>query len=144
MIKEIFLTVKYIRFYLDLDDDWIYLLRDKMREFGYEDPPYFLGPQSVGAHVTILPSGLSRKMTYEEKNLLVGRKVTFEVDRAGVSFPRVQHYGMEAEYKIWIESKELEKIHRTFSRANAKPQRFFIIVGVRRIKKVLSDSSEED
>merc|ERR1719342_1408861 len=60
-----------------------------MKEFGYEDPPYFHGPQAVGAHVTILPSGLSKEMTYDEKNELVGRKVKFEVERAGVSFPRV-------------------------------------------------------
>ena len=71
--------------FLDLDDDWIFALQKEMEKFGYEIPPYFTGDQAVGAHVTIVPSSIGKR--FEPGEIDIGRKIKFNVESAGPTYP---------------------------------------------------------
>ena len=119
--------------FLDVDDDWIFSVQEEMEEFGYEVPPYFAGPQAVGAHITVVPTNLAKKY----KGMVeVGKKVKFEVVRAGPEFPIRYWYGIEAVYKIWVTSEELSQISKEIAGNRYRPPGGFnIVVGVRSIKR---------
>ena len=120
--------------FLDLDDDWIFSLQQEMEKFGYEVPPYFVGPQAVGAHISVVPASFSNR--YKDVEVDVGRKVVFEVIRAGPTFPTRYWYGAEAVYKIWVRSPQLNYISKRLAGPGYKPPGGFnIVVGVRKIKK---------
>ena len=72
--------------FLDVDDEWIFSVQEEMEKFGYEIPPYFMGTQAVGAHISVVPTDFAKRK-WKTGEVEVGRKVTFEVVRAGPSFP---------------------------------------------------------
>merc|ERR1711936_1264677 len=121
--------------FLDLDDNWIFSVRLEMEKFGYEIPPYFLGAQAVGAHVSVVPANIAKE--YKKEEVEIGKKIEFEVLRAGPSFPTRRWYGAEAVYKIFVKSAELDKLCRKIAGPEYKPPAggFNIVVGVRRIEK---------
>ena len=119
--------------FLDLDDDWIFSVQEEMEKFGYEVPPYFAGPEAVGAHVTVVPANNAKNY----KGMVeVGKKVEFEVVRASTTFPIRYWYGTEAVFKIWVKSPELSRISKEISGSGYNPPSGFnIVVGIRTIKK---------
>ena len=64
---------------------------------------------------------------------LIGKTVDFEVVSAHVSYPRIKKYGIEARYKIRIESSELSEIRKELTGLSRGPNNghFVILVGVR-------------
>jgi len=122
--------------FLDLDDNWIFSVRFEMEKFGYEIPPYFLGAQAVGAHISVVPADIANKYKYKKEDVEIGKKIEFKVVRAGPSFPTRRWYGAEAVYKIWVKSAELDKVCMETAGPEYKPPGGFnIVVGVRRIEK---------
>ena len=120
--------------FLDLDDSWIFSLQKEMEKFGYDVPPYFAGDQAVGTHITVVPASYSSR--YKEGEVDVGKKVTFDVVRAGPTFPNRYWYGAEAVYKIWVRSPQLNSTSKKLAGPGYKPPGGFnIVVGVRSIKK---------
>ena len=121
--------------FLDLDDDWIFSVQKEMEKFGYEVPPYFAGPQAVGAHISVVPANIAKKKK-KQMEVEVGKRVEFEIIRAGTSYPIRYWYGTEAVYRIWVKSPELKKISKEIAGSEYKPPGGFnIVVGVRKIKK---------
>ena len=121
--------------FLDLDDDWVFALQEEMEKFGYEVPPYFVGAQAVGAHVTIVPSELGKET--KSGDVEIGKKIEFEVVKAGPMFPNRRWYGTEAVYMIWVESEELTRMSKELGGRRYKPLYggFNIVVGVRSLEK---------
>ena len=120
--------------FLDLDDDWIFSVQDEMEKFGYEVPPYFFGPQAVGAHVSVVPANLAKD--HKEGMVEVGKRVEFEVVRASTTFPIRYWYGTEAVFKIWVKSPELTRISKKIAGSRYNPPGGFnIVVGIRTIEK---------
>jgi len=120
--------------FLDLDDAWIYNLASLLSQYGYELPPYFYPPHPVGAHITIVTTEEARD-AQSPIQVEVGRRVEFKVSKARVSFPRKESYGLEARFKVWVESEELEALRRAAIHRAPPRGGFYIVVGVRRLSK---------
>ena len=121
--------------FLDLDDDWVFSMQKEMEKFGYDVPPYFAGDQAVGAHISVVPASNAKKYKKGKGEVEVGKRVEFEVVRAGTTFPTRYWYGAEAVYKIWVRSPELDDVCRRLAGQYKPPEGFNIVVGVRKIKK---------
>merc|ERR1712126_294419 len=98
--------------FLDLDDDWIYLVSDLLKEHGYELPPYFYPPHPVGAHITLVTAQEAKDAKKSQGEIKVGKTLKFRVTKAGVSFPRKESYGLEARFKVWVSGDSLESVRR--------------------------------
>ena len=122
--------------FLDLDDDWVFSVQKEMEKFGYEVPSYFVGAQAVGAHISVVPSSIAKNYKKGKEEVEVGKRMEFEVIRAGTTFPTRYWYGTEAVYKIWVRSPELDDVCMRLAGPGYKPPGGFnIVVGVRKIKK---------
>ena len=121
--------------FLDLNDDWIFNLEDLMTEYGFEIPPYFWGTEPTGAHITIVPRSYADR--FDPKDVDIGKKVKFRVQKAAKFYPKRAWYGTEAGYFIWVKSNELLKIAKELAGHDYVPSygMFHINVGTRRIKK---------
>ena len=121
--------------FLDVDDDWVFKLQTELEKFGYEVPPYFVGGQAVGAHITIVPADLGKET--KSRDIDIGRRIEFNVVKAGPMFPNRRWYGTEAVYMVWVESDELKALSKQLGGRNYKPLYggFNIVVGVRSLKK---------
>ena len=122
--------------YLDLDDDWIYNALEKggLKDCGYIRPPFFVyPPYPVGAHIKIVTKRESEDYELGDVSHLIGKTVDFEIVSAHVSYPRIKKYGIEARYKIRIESSELSEIRKELTGLSRGPNNghFVILVGVR-------------
>ena len=107
-----------------------------MEKFGYEVPPYFAGDQAVGAHISVVPASIAKNYKKGKEEVEVGKRMEFEVIRAGTTFPTRYWYGTEAVYKIWVRSPELDDVCRRLAGPGYKPPGGFnMVVGVRKIKK---------
>ena len=103
-------------------------------------PPFFrYPPVPVGAHIKIVTKReaedyeLVGKKGSSMVSHLIGQTVDFEVVTAHVSYPRIKKYGIEARYKIRIESSELSEIRKELTGLRTGPNNghFVILVGVR-------------
>ena len=121
--------------FIDLDDDWIFSLENLLAEYGYEIPPYFYQPQPVGAHITLVTAEEAKKKGLVGREVEVGKKVKFTVSKCHVSFPRNRSYGLEARFKIKVKGKGLERIRKQMLGRVVPRGGFYIVVGVRRLKK---------
>ena len=120
--------------YLDLDDAWIFNPLDVLRDYGYMRPPFFMYPPvPVGAHIKIVTKRESEDYELGDVSHLIGKTVDFEIVSAHVSYPRIKKYGIEARYKIRIESSELSEIRKELTGLSRGPNNghFVILVGVR-------------
>ena len=120
--------------YLDLDDAWIFNPLDVLRDYGYMRPPFFIYPPvPVGAHIKIVTKRESEDYELGDVSHLIGKTVDFEIVSAHVSYPRIKKYGIEARYKIRIESSELSEIRKELTGLSRGPNNghFVILVGVR-------------
>ena len=122
--------------YLDLDDDWIYNALEKggLKDCGYIRPPFFVyPPYPVGAHIKIVTKRESEDYELGDVSHLIGKTVDFEIVSAHVSYPRIKKYGIEARYKIRIESPELSEIRKELTGLSSGPNNghFVILVGER-------------
>ena len=147
--------------FLNLDDNWIYNALEKggLKECGYIRPPFFVyPPYPIGAHIKIITKREAEDHDLFGRDLshLIGKTVDFEVVSAHVSYPRIKKYGIEARYKIRIESSELSEIRKELTGLRTGPNNghFVILVGVRNpelneeMKKSddekLEDNSDDD
>ena len=84
----------------------------------------------------MIPFNIVKKYMTRKEVVEVGRGVTFEVVRESTTFPNMYWYRMEAVYKIWVRSPELDDVCRRLAGPGYKPPGGFnIVVGVRKIKK---------
>ena len=116
--------------FLDLDNSWISSAQKEMDNFCYEEPSDFEGSNAVGAQISV---GLLVNKVREEE-VEVGRKVMFELIRAGPTYTKEA----EAVYKIWVRSSELVNISKKMDGPGYSkfPGDFNIVLGVRRNKKI--------
>ena len=124
--------------FLNLDDNWIYNALEKggLKECGYIRPPFFVyPPYPIGAHIKIITKREAEDHDLFGRDLshLIGKTVDFEVVSAHVSYPRIKKYGIEARYKIRIESSELSEIRKELTGLSRGPNNghFVILVGLR-------------
>ena len=135
--------------YLDLDDDWIFKALDVLRDYNYMMPPFFIYPPvPVGAHIEIVTEREAADYELGDVSHLIGKTVDFEVVSAHVSYPRIKKYGIEARYKIRIESSELSDIRKELTGLSRGPNNghFVILVGVRNPElneEMMIESDEE-
>ena len=96
-----------------MDNDWIFNALDVLRDYNYMRPPFFrYPPVPVGAHIKIVTKREAEDYELGDVSHLIGKTVDFQVVSAHVSYPRIKKYGIEARYKIRIESPELSEIRR--------------------------------
>ena len=125
--------------YLDLNDDWIFNALEVLQDSGYIRPPFFVYPPfPVGAHIKIVTKREAEDYElFGEKGRdvshLIGKTVDFSLLTAHVSYPRIKKYGIEAKYKIRVESPELSRIRKELTGLSTGPNNghFVILVGVR-------------
>ena len=122
--------------YLDLDNDWIFNSLAVLKPFGYILPPFFVyPPHPIGAHVKILTKTEAEDYELCEKDVshLIGKTVAFDVVKSYVSYPVKRSYGVEATYKIKIESPELSQIRKELTGLSTGPNNghYVILVGLR-------------
>merc|ERR1712048_52588 len=120
--------------YLNIDDAWIFNPLDVLRDYGYMRPPFFIYPPvPVGAHIKIVTKREAEDYELGDVSHLIGKTVDFEVVSAHVSYPRIKKYGIEARYKIRIESSELSEIRKELTGLSRGPNNghFVILVGMR-------------
>ena len=120
--------------YLNIDDAWIFNPLDVLRDYGYMRPPFFIYPPvPVGAHIKIVTKREAEDYELGDVSHLIGKTVDFEVVSAHVSYPRIKKYGIEARYKIRIESSELSEIRKELTGLSRGPNNghFVILVGLR-------------
>ena len=136
--------------YLKLDEKWIINALEKggLKECGFLRPPFFLYPPvPVGAHIKIVTKREAEDYELGDVSHLIGKTVDFEVVTAHVSYPRIKKYGIEARYKIRIESSELSEIRKELTGLSRGPNNghFVILVGVRNpeLNEEMKQSDEE-
>ena len=102
--------------YLDIDDDYIFKALEVLRPFGYIRPAFFVFPPTpIGAHIKIVTKREAEdyELGAEKRDIPhIGQRVDFELVKAYVSYPRVRQYGVEARFKIRVQSPELDRIRR--------------------------------
>jgi len=140
--------------YLDLDNDWIFNVLAVLQPFGYISPPFFVyPPHPLGAHVKIVTK--TEAEDYElfgkkENHVsdLIGKTVAFDVVKSYVSHPTKRSYGVEATYKIKIESPELSQIRKELTGLTTGPDNgnFVILVGLRNLdlNEEMNDEEEKE
>ena len=134
--------------YLKIDDAWIFNPLDVLRDYGYMRPPFFMYPPvPVGAHIKIVTKREAEDYELGDVSHLIGKTVDFEIVSAHVSYPRIKKYGIEARYKIRIESSELSEIRKELTGLSRGPNNghFVILVGVRNpeLNEEMKKSDEE-
>ena len=135
--------------YLDLDNDWIFNSLAVLQPFGYILPPFFVyPPHPIGAHVKILTKTEAEDYELCEKDVshLIGKTVAFDVVKSYVSYPVKRSYGVEATYKIKIESPELSQIRKELTGLTTGPDNgnFVILVGLRNPALNIEMKEEEE
>ena len=125
--------------YLDIDDEFIFRALEVLQPFGYIRPAFFVFPPApIGAHIEIVT-----KREAEDYELWagkreishIGKRVEFQLVKAYVSYPRIGQYGVEARYKIRVESEELDMIRKDLTGKKTRlGSGFFILLAVRNIK----------
>merc|ERR1712048_471276 len=134
--------------YLKIDDAWIFNPLDVLRDHGDIRPPFFrYPPVPVGAHIKIVTKREAEDYELGDVSHLIGKTVDFEIVSAHVSYPRIKKYGIEARYKIRIESSELSEIRKELTGLSRGPNNghFVILVGVRNpeLNEEMKQSDEE-
>ena len=124
--------------FVDIDDEWIFKALDVLKHYGFIRPPFFVFPPTpIGAHITVInKKEAERKQIFELWDDIdeLGKKIKFEIVRCFVSYPRIEvseKYGIEANYKIRIESPQLDTIRRNLINRAPPQSGYFILVGVR-------------
>ena len=140
--------------YLDLDNDWIFNSLAVLQPSGYILPPFFVyPPHPIGAHVQIVTNREAEDYELfgdKENDVsdLIGKTVAFDVVKSYVSHPIKRSYGVEATYKIKIESPELSQIRKELTGLTTGPDNgnFVILVGLRNpaLNEEMNDDEEEE
>ena len=125
--------------YLDIDDDFIFKALEVLRPFGYIRPAFFVFPPApIGAHIKIVTKREAEdyEVRAEMRDIPhIGQRVNFQLVKAYVSYPRVRQYGVEARYKIRVESPELDRIRKDLTGLQSPlGSGFFILLAVRNIE----------
>lgn len=115
--------------YVDVDDDYIHKLVEFIKADGFEEPPYFGGPNMHGAHITVMyPKEVKDygiKQIEEE-----GMKIFFDLKSCKTVRPP-NWPDIEWVYFITVDAPTLTKIRQKYG----LPQReyeFHITIGVKR------------
>ena len=138
-----------------LDNDWIFNSLAVLEPYGFIRPPFFVyPPRPIGAHIKIVTKAEAEDYELCEKDVshLIGKTVKFEVVRSYVSHPRKRSYGVEANYKIRIESPKLSQIREELTGLSSGPNsgHFVILVGLRNpalnveMKVEMNEEEEEE
>ena len=94
--------------YLDIEDDYIFNTLEVLRHYGYIRPAFFVFPPApIGAHIEIVTRREAEdyELWAGKKEIpYIGQKVDFQIVKAYVSYPRISKYGVEARFKIRVES----------------------------------------
>ena len=121
--------------FVDIDDEWIFKALDVLKHYGFIRPPFFVFPPTpIGAHITVIQKKeAERKQIFELRDDIdeLGKKIKFEIVRCFVSYPRIEvseKYGIEANYKIRIESPQLDTIRRNLINRAPPQSGYFILV----------------
>ena len=144
--------------YLDIDDDYIFKALEVLRPFGYIRPAFFVFPPTpIGAHIKIVTKREAEdyELGAEKRDIPhVGQRVDFELVKAYVSYPRIRQYGVEARFKIRVQSPELDRIRRDLTGLQSPlGSGFFILLAVRNIEimesmekypMIIDDDNEEE
>ena len=144
--------------YLDIDDDFIFKALEVLRPFGYIRPAFFVFPPApIGAHIKIVTKREAEdyEVRAEMRDIPhIGQRVNFQLVKAYVSYPRVRQYGVEARYKIRVESPELDRIRKDLTGLQSPlGSGFFILLAVRNIEimeslekypMIIEDDDEEE
>ena len=144
--------------YLDIDDDFIFKALEVLRPFGYIRPAFFVFPPApIGAHIKIVTKREAEdyEVRAEMRDIPhIGQRVNFQLVKAYVSYPRVRQYGVEARYKIRVESPELDRIRKELTGLQSPlGSGFFILLAVRNIEimeslekypMIIEDDDEEE
>ena len=144
--------------YLDIDDDYIFKALEVLRPFGYIRPAFFVFPPTpIGAHIKIVTKREAEdyELGAEKRDIPhIGQRVDFELVKAYVSYPRVRQYGVEARFKIRVQSPELDRIRRDLTGLQSPlGSGFFILLAVRNIEimesmekypMIIDDDDEEE
>ena len=144
--------------YLDIDDDYIFKALEVLRPFGYIRPAFFVFPPTpIGAHIKIVTKREAEdyELGAEKRDIPhIGQRVDFELVKAYVSYPRVRQYGVEARFKIRVQSPELDRIRRDLTGLQSPLGcGFFILLAVRNIEimesmekypMIIDDDNEEE
>ena len=144
--------------YLDIDDDYIFKALEVLRPFGYIRPAFFVFPPTpIGAHIKIVTKREAEdyELGAEKRDIPhIGQRVDFELVKAYVSYPRVRQYGVEARFKIRVQSPELDRIRRDLTGLQSPlGSGFFILLAVRNIEimesmekypMIIDDDNEEE
>ena len=125
--------------YLDIDDDYIFKALEVLRPFGYIRPAFFVFPPTpIGAHIKIVTKREAEdyELGAEKRDIPhIGQRVDFELVKAYVSYPRIRQYGVEARFKIRVQSPELDRIRRDLTGLQSPlGSGFFILLAVRNIE----------
>ena len=141
--------------YLNLDNDWIFNSLAVLKPYGYILPPYFVDPPHIGAHIQIVTKTEAEDYELQlfgdkenDVSHLMGKTVAFDVVKSYVSHPIKRSYGLEAIYKIKIESPELSQIRKELTGLSSGPNNgnFVILVGLRNpaLNEEMNDDEEEE
>ena len=138
--------------------DFIFKALEVLRPFGYIRPAFFVFPPApIGAHIKIVTKREAEdyEVRAEMRDIPhIGQRVNFQLVKAYVSYPRVRQYGVEARYKIRVESPELDRIRKDLTGLQSPlGSGFFILLAVRNIEimeslekypMIVEDDDEEE
>ena len=136
--------------YLDIDDDFIMKSLEVLRPIGYikptflhlpsapilidnmlwfrEEVPYFKS-YHIGAHIVIAEDHEMKENGGEMSH--IGERVHFELVEAEISYPEDREGGVEALYKMRVQSGGLERLRRDLTGLETPLRGFFILLAIR-------------
>jgi len=114
--------------YVDVDDEYIHKLITFIQKDGFEEPPYFVNSDSVGAHITVMYEDEVKKYGIGEIQEC-GEKIYFTPKECKIVHPpRWQE--MDEVYFIVVEAPELDRIRKKYG-LTKKEYDFHITIGVK-------------
>jgi hypothetical protein len=116
--------------YVDVDDDYIRQLISFIQNDGFEEPPYFDGPEGVGAHISVLSKEEGKDLEIEE----LGQSIQFKVLGCQRVHPP-QFKGVQEVYFITVEAPDLDLLRNRYELPKGLYE-FHITIGVKRINAI--------
>ena len=114
--------------YVDVDDAYIHKLISFIEEQGYEEPPYFGGPEMAGAHISVVYAEESKEYGLGEIEEC-GMTIAFTPKECQVVHPS-KWKKVEAVYLIVVEAPELDRIRVKYGLPKREYD-FHITVGIK-------------
>ena len=113
--------------YLDIDDDFIMKSLEVLRPLGYIKPTFL--HHHIGAHIVIAEDHEMKENGGEMSH--IGERVHFELVNGEISYPEDREGGVEALYKMRVQSGGLERLRRDLTGLETPLGGFFILLAIR-------------